>query len=81
MATPFVVPSWLILNTIYLYIRFNRAIMPPTSYIFFTLRGGKRLQNAMDFEENVSDFATDFFRSSGLVYGDAGDVVWCWFKR
>ena len=32
----------------------------------------------MDFEQNVSDFATHFFWSSGRGYGDAGGVVWCW---
>jgi len=37
------------------------------SYIFFTLRGGKRLQHAMDFEEIVSDFATDFFGPGKLL--------------
>jgi hypothetical protein len=64
----------------YLCIRLNRAIMPHTSYIFFTLRGGKRLQQARDFEENVSDFATHFLRSSGRGYGDAGEVVWWWLR-
>ena len=34
----------------------------------------------MDFEENVSDFATYFFRSSGRGYGDAGEVVWWWLR-
>src|SRR5437763_216638 len=36
--------------------------------------------HAIDFEENVSDFATDFLRSSGRGYGDAGEVVWCWLR-
>ena len=35
------------------------------------------MQNAIDFEENVSDFATHFFGSSGSGYGDAGEVGWC----
>jgi len=55
------------------------------SYIFFTLRGGKRLQHAMDFEEIVSDFATDFFGvqeedpvMSGKWYGvDEEMIVAC----
>ena len=55
----------------YLCIRLNTAIMPHTSYIFFTLRGGERLQNARDFEQNVSDFATHFFvtwRMVGMMF-------------
>ena len=34
----------------------------------------------MDFEQNVSDFATHFFLSSGRGYGDAGEVGWCWLR-
>ena len=34
----------------------------------------------MDFEENVSDFATDFFRGAGRGYGDAGEGVWWWLR-
>src|SRR5947209_7711471 len=34
--------------------------------------------HARDFEENVSDFATHFFRRSEREYAVAGEVVWRW---